>query len=508
VQRTSRPLTVLALILGLFLAAMEMTVVSTAMPTVVAELGGLPLYAWAFSAYLLATTVTVPIWGKLADLRGRKPVLLAGIALFLTGSTACGAAGSMTTLIAWRAVQGLGAGAMQPVTFTIIGDLFDLRERGRMQGLFGAVWGLAGLVGPLVGGAIVHTLGWRWIFWVNLPFGLASAAVLAIAYHERPERHEHRLDVGGAALLAVAVVSALLAARSRSAGAVALPVAAIATGLFLMVERRAREPLLPLDLFRTRVMAVASLAGAFMGAAMIGTVTFVPLWVQSVLGLPPTSAGAAIAPMALGWPVASAIAGRLVTRLGFRRLLVVGFATSATAALLAALLLRPGLPLPAVQAIMALYGVGMGTANPPLLIAVQTSVDWNRRGVATASTLFFRTIGGALAVGLLGGVLASALAQGGARPDLVEKLLGPERAGLDPALVASVAGTLQGAMGIVFWASAAIAAAAFVAVLAFPHVAIAPRTPAVGRESERLPSAHAVTAGPSERVPRPTTPES
>ena len=474
-KRTSRPLTVVALILGLFLAAMEMTVVSTAMPTVVAELGGLPLYAWAFAAYLLANTVTVPIWGKLADLKGRKPVLLAGIGLFLLGSTGCGAAGSMPALIAWRAVQGLGAGAMQPVTFTIVGDLFDVHERGRMQGLFGGVWGIAGLVGPLVGGALVHTLGWRWIFWVNLPFGLASAAVLAAAYHERPERHEHRLDVAGAALLAVAVVATLAAARSRGAGLVAVPIALVASVLFLAVERRAREPLVPLDLFRTRIMATASLSGALLGAAMIGTVTYVPLWAQSVLGLSPTAAGFAITPMAVGWPVASAISGRLVPRLGFRRLLFAGFATSAAAALLAALLFRPGIPLWAVQAVMVLYGVGLGTANPPLLIAVQTSVDWNRRGVATASTLFFRTIGGALAVGLLGGVLANVLAGAGARTDVVEKLLGPARAGLDPALVASVAGTLQGAMRVVFGMGAAIAVAAFLAVLAFPHVPIPPR---------------------------------
>ena len=474
-RKTSRPLTVVALLLGLFLAAMEMTVVSTAMPTVVAELGGLPLYAWAFAAYMLATTVTVPIAGKLADLRGRKPVLLAGIGLFLVGSLACGQAHSMAALIAWRAVQGLGAGALQPVTFTIIGDLFDVHERGRMQGLFGAVWGIAGLVGPVVGGAIVHSIGWRWIFLVNLPFGLASAAVLAIAYHERPERHEHRLDMAGAALLALAVVAALVSARSRRSGLVGIPLAAVATAAFVAVERRAREPLVPLDLFAQRVMVVASAAGALMGAAMIATVTFVPLWVQSVLGLPPTSAGAAIAPMAFGWPVASAISGRLVPRLGYRPLLVAGFATSAGAALLAALVLRPGTPLLAVQALMVLYGAGLGTANPPLLIAVQTSVAWNRRGVATASTLFFRTIGGTLSVGLLGGVLASALARGGARPELVEKLLGPERATLDPAAIAPISGALQDAMGVVFWTGAAIACTAFAVVLAFPHVEIAAR---------------------------------
>ncbi|HET8538801.1 MAG TPA: MFS transporter [Anaeromyxobacter sp.] len=343
-----------------------------------------------------------------------------------------------------------------------------------MQGLFGAVWGLAGLVGPLVGGALVHTVGWRWVFWINLPFGLASAAVLAAAYHERPERHEHRLDVAGAVLLAVAVIAALLAAPSRGAGVVAIPVAAAATAAFLAVERRAREPLLPLDLFGQRVMAVSSAAGALLGAAMLGTVTYVPLWVQSVLGLPPTSAGAAIAPMAVGWPIASAVSGRLVPRLGYRRLLFAGFALSAAASVLLALSLRPGASLRSVQLLVALYGAGLGTCNPPLVIAIQTSVPWSRRGVATASTLFFRTIGGTLAVGLLGGVLANTLTGAGADPAFVERLLGPERVALEPAAVAAVSGTLQGAMSIVFWTAALIAVAAFVVVLFFPHVAIAP----------------------------------
>ncbi|MGC4000661.1 MAG: MDR family MFS transporter [Anaeromyxobacter sp.] len=299
---THRALTVMALLLGMFLAAMEMTVVSTAMPTVAGELGGLHLYAWAFAGYMLTATVSVPIWGKLADLRGRKGVMLVGLVLFLVGSAACGFAPDMRALIAARAVQGLGAGAIQPTTLTIVGDLFDVRTRGRMQGLFGGVWGLAGLVGPLVGGALVHFLSWRWVFWINLPFGVASALVLASAYHERPERHAHRLDLGGAALLSVAVVAALLAARSPATGRVAAPVAVAALLLFLWVERRAVEPLLPLDLFRQRVIAVASGAGALVGAAMIGMVTFVPLWLQAVVGASPTQAGGAIAPMAVGWP--------------------------------------------------------------------------------------------------------------------------------------------------------------------------------------------------------------
>ena len=473
-RTTHRGLTVVALMLGLFLAAMEMTVVATAMPTVVGELGGLELYAWAFAAYMLTATVSVPIHGKIADLRGRKPVMLAGLALFLLGSLACGFATSMGALIAFRAVQGLGAGAIQPMTMTIVGDLFDVRARARMQGFFGAVWGIAGLVGPLLGGAIVHLVGWRWVFWVNVPFGLSSAAVLALGYHERPERHEHRLDLAGAALLAVTVLATLLAVRSREAAALALPAAAAGLALFLLVERRATEPLLPLDLFRQRIMAVTSVAGALVGAAMFGVVTFVPLWVQSVLGATPTEAGAAIAPMAVGWPIASTLSGRLLVGGRYRRLIRGGLGLTAASALALALLPVAGASLLAVQVVTFLYGVGLGLANTPLIVAVQTSVPWSRRGVATASTMFFRTIGGTISVGLLGGVLAHALSQAGASREVVERLLGPERASVAPEVVARLSAALQGAMGIVFWAVAAIAAAALVVSFAFPKVAPAP----------------------------------
>jgi EmrB/QacA subfamily drug resistance transporter len=477
VRQTRRPLTVVALLLGLFLAAMEMTVVSTAMPTAVGDLGGLHLYAWAFAAYMLTTTVTVPIHGKLADLRGRKPVMLAGIGLFLLGSVACGLSRSMEQLIAFRALQGIGAGAIQPMALTIVGDLFDVRERGRMQGLFGAVWGVAGLVGPLLGGAIVHALGWRWVFYVNLPPGIACAAVLSLAYHERVERHEHRLDLLGAALLGGAVVSVLAAARPGGAGTWAWPAALLLGALFVVAERRAREPLLPLDLFARPLIGVASAVGALVGAGMIATVTFVPLYVQSVLGGNPTEAGAAIAPMAVGWPVASAISGRLLHRTGYRLPIRGGLLVSFAAALGLALLLRPGVNPWVPRSLAALYGVGLGFANTPLVIAVQTSVPWNRRGVATASTMFFRTIGGALAVGLLGGLLAAALAGGAAAPAQVERLLGPERHLLPPGTVAALSGVIQSGMGHVFWAAAGIAGAAFLASLLFPALAVEPPPP-------------------------------
>jgi EmrB/QacA subfamily drug resistance transporter len=467
-RKTNRVLTVVALLFGLFLTAMEMTVVSTAMPTAVGELGGLPLYAWAFTAYMLTTTVTLPIYGKLADLYGRKPILMLGIALFLGGSFACGHADSMAMLIAFRAFQGLGAGAIQPVTLTIVGDLFEARERGRMQGLFGAVWGLAGLVGPLLGGFMVHTLSWRWVFYINVPFGLGCAAVLAFSYHEEPERRPHRIDVGGALLLTAAITAALLATRSRASVMLALPAAVVFGIGFVMLERCVREPLLPLDLFGQRVIAVASATGALVGAAMISMVTFVPLWVQSVLGGSPTAAGSAIAPMAVGWPIASALAGRLLPRTGYRPLICSGLALTALAGLGMALGLRSSTPLWVPQVLTFVYGAGLGLANTPLIIAIQASVPWNRRGIATASTMFFRTIGGTLAVGILGGILANALSDGGVSPAVAEQLLGPDRSLLPAAVIASLAGTLQEAMGIVFWTVAAVAAAAFATGWAFP----------------------------------------
>jgi len=461
--------------MGLFLAAMEMTVVSTAMPTAVGDLGGIHLYAWVFAAYMLTATVTMPIHGKLADLYGRKPVMSAGIALFLSGSFLCGHADSMTTLILFRAIQGLGAGAVQPIAMTIVGDLYDVHQRGRIQGLLGAVWGIAGLIGPVLGGAIVHWLSWRWVFYVNIPLGLGCAAVLFFAYHETVERRDHRLDVAGAILLSLTIVLALLGTRARGEGIVFLSGAAVALVLFLSVERRAAEPLLPLDLFSQRVISDASATGALVGAAMISAVTFVPLYVQAVLSGTPYEAGSAIAPVAVGWPIASTLAGRLLPWKGYRILVRTGLAVVFCAAAGLSLLLRPGANLWAIRLIMLLYGLGLGLANTPLIIAVQSSVPWERRGVATASTLFSRTIGGTLAVGTLGSVLAAALTAGGAPTEIADKLLGPERSLLPQPLVQALSGALQGGMESIFFAVAAISLAGFAVSLLFPVVPIAPR---------------------------------
>jgi EmrB/QacA subfamily drug resistance transporter len=476
--KTNRPLTVVSLLLSLSMAAMEMTVVSTAMPTVVGDLGGIHLYSWVFTAYLLTSTVSVPLFGKLADLYGRKPVLLAGIGVFLLGSIASGLAGGIGTLIAFRALQGLGAGAMQPTTLTIVGDIYNLEERSRMQGVFGAVWGVAGLIGPLLGGIIVKYLSWRWVFFINVPAGIAAAVLLMVALHENVERRAHSLDWAGAGLLTVGLTALLIGVHGGRAAAVGLPVAALSLLVFLVAERRAPEPVLPLELFRQRVIAVATAAGALVGAGMISMVTYVPLYVQAILGGSPTEAGSAITPMVIGWPIASAVSGRLLPRVGFRPLVRTGLLISAVAAVALGALLRPGASLHLPQALSALYGVGLGLANTALLIAVQTSVEWRQRGVATASTMFARTIGGTLAVGVLGAVLSSALLRGGSvTSDAADRLLGPEHgAGLDPDVLSGLAASLQAGLGMVFWAIAGIGIVAAVISLFFPDLPVAARS--------------------------------
>jgi MFS family permease len=279
------------------------------------------------------------------------------------------------------------------------------------------------------------------------------------------------------------VLLVLLAARARGAGLLALPLAAAALWGFVAVERRAQEPILPLDLFRQRVLAASSAAGALVGAAMFATTSFLPLYAQALLGATPTGAGSAIAPMAIGWPIASAVSGRLIPRFGFRPLVRAGLLVASLSCVALALLLRPGVGLGAPRAIAGLYGVGLGLANTALVIAVQSSVPWQRRGVATASTLFFRTIGGTVAVGVLGGVLAATLAASGVPGDVADRLLGPERAALDAAAVASASGALARGMSHVFWAVAGLSALAFAVSLAFPRLAMkAPEAARTGTE--------------------------
>lgn len=450
-----------------------MTVVSTAMPTVVAELGGALRYAWVFSAYMLTSTVTVPIYGKLADIYGRRPVMLASIGLFLLGSMASGQARTMDQLIVFRAIQGIGAGGMQPIAITIIGDLFDLKERARMQGVFASVWAIAGLVGPLLGGVIVATLGWRWVFYVNVPFGLVSAVVLAVTLRENVEHRDAPLDVAGALTLTASVI-ALLLGVDGVLPSVLLPASAVLAVAFLLVERKARDPMLPLSLFRSRVLATSSTVFATAGGAMIGVVTFLPLHAQGVLGASPTDAGATIAPMAITWPITSAVAGRILPRIGFRPLVRLGMVVVAVASAYIAWTIHRGATLGTLRIGASLFGVGMGLSNTALVIAVQTSVGFSQRGVVTASTMFFRNIGGTIAVGVMGVLLARRLlangsVEAGGGAAFIGRILGPERRDLDPSFLRSIAGDLAAGLSHVGLAIAALALVGSIVALSFPR---------------------------------------
>ena len=473
-RRTNRPATVVALILALFMAAMEMTVVSTAMPTVVADLGGALHYAWVFSAYMLASTVMVPILGKLADLYGRKPVMLASMAIFLLGSMASGQAHTMTALIVFRAIQGIGAGGLQPIAITIVGDIFDVDERARMQGVFGAVWGIAGLAGPLLGGVIVATLSWRWVFYVNVPFGILSATVLSFSLVESVEKKQHQLDMMGATLLSLAVVALLLGVEGflpwvLVPGSVALGIA------FVVVEHRVREPMLPPRLFKTRILATSSTLSTATGAAMIGIVTFLPLYAQGVLGASPTEAGAAIAPMAVGWPIASAISGRLIPKLGFRPLVRIGMVVVAVSTVYLAFTIARGATAGELRIGSTIFGIGMGFANTAQVIAVQTSVTFSERGVATASTMFFRNIGGTIGVGVMGVVLArdlmaNAVTREAGGPELIARILGPERKTVATNILQAISGDLQLGLAHVTWICVGLGAIAVVTAWLFPRI--------------------------------------
>lgn len=471
-RKTHRPLTVVGVLLSMFMGAMEATIVATAMPTAVQQLGGIQLYGWVGAVYLLTTTVTIPLYGKLSDLYGRKPIMMLGLVVFLVGSMASGLARTMVQLVIFRAIQGAGAGGLQPVSMTIIGDIFRPVERARMQGIFGAVWGVAAMSGPLLGGLIVHALSWRWVFFINLPAGILSACLIGVFFHEHAEKREHSLDVGGALLLTAAIVAALLGA-GRFAPGIMFGLAALLLAAFVVLERRTAEPVLSLALLRRPIMSVSSAAGATMGAVMSSTVIYLPLYVQAVLAGTPTQAGATVAPMLIGWPIASTLSGRLLLRSGYRPLVRVGVSIMTAASLALALALRHDATSLVLGATMFVMGAGMGCANTALIIAVQESASWEERGVATASTLFFRTIGGALAVGALGAVLAAAMGPHVPAP-LLNQLLSPEHGrGLDGNLLAQLSGALRSALERVFDVIAAISVAALAAALLFPRATMA-----------------------------------
>ena len=397
------------LMISMFVAAMDSTIVGTALPTIARDLGQFSLYPWVVSGYLITATTSVPVWGRLADMHGRRRVLLVGMTLFVVASVLCGASPGMGWLIAFRSLQGVGAGCIQPVVLTIVGDIFPMRQRARLQGLFGSMWAIAAIIGPGLGALFVSTIGWRWIFVVNLPVGLVATALVWGYVEHRPEHRPSReLDLRSAALLTAGIALLLWGLGSGSAsatptwpavgGAVAVLVA------FAVIEGRARAPLLPLELLRHRVVAPAMLIAMLAGTILFAVTAYVPLFVQQVEGGSAYAAGVAVGAMSIGWPVASAAAGFVMVRVGYQRLVVAGGMTLLAGTVLLALAISARSVIGASAASLVI-GAGMGAFSAPLLIVIQASVDWGRRGAATAMNQFARTIGGAVGVSLLGVVL-------------------------------------------------------------------------------------------------------
>jgi Arabinose efflux permease len=362
------------LMLSLFLASMESTVVSTGMPTIVSQLGGLESYSWVFTAFMLASTTTVPLYGKLSDLFGRRPVLAAAMAIFLGGSALCGLATTMPQLIAFRTIQGIGAGGLLPLVFIIIGDLFSLEQRARLQGLFSGVWGISSIAGPLLGGFIVDQASWQWIFWINIIPGLAATAIVWFAWIDRARAHDappRSIDYAGALLLTAGAVALLMSLTDLGASW-ALPTLAGALTLFgalVWVERRASDPVLPIGLFRDRMFLVACGHGVLAGCAVFGGATFVPLYVQGVLGTNATEAGAALMPMLLAWVFSSIPGTRLLLRLGYHTIALAGMVALVIGAF-PLMFLDTQTNRMLLMASLGLMGFGMGFSIPAFLMGI------------------------------------------------------------------------------------------------------------------------------------------
>ena len=466
------------IMLSLFLASMESTVVATAMPTIVGQLGGLEHYAWVFAAYMVATTSTVPLYGKLSDLYGRRRLYVVAMALFLAGSVLCGMARSMLQLILARAVQGAGAGGIMPLAFILIGEMFNMQERARMQGFFSGVWGVSSIVGPLLGGFIVGQLSWPWIFYVNVVPGLLAAALVVLAWQDQIGRAAQPVvDYAGAALLTAGLVT-LLVGLMEPGSAQSWLLLALAGALFaalLYVERRAVDPILPLPLFRQRLFVVTIAHGTLAGMAMFGSISFVPLFVQSVLGASALQAGITITPMLLGWVCASIISTRIMFRVGYRTLGMLGTSGLVVGSMLLA---RTGAASSqvSIMVMVGIMGVGMGFAIPPYFIAVQSSVERRLLGTATSMVQFSRSIGGTIGVSIMGAALSVRLAANlkadSLDPGLVSRLLDP----LPGAVVVVNAGVrlaLANAINLVFVVALVAAALALLPTFFAPRTALA-----------------------------------
>ncbi len=444
----------------MLLAALDSNITSTAMPTVVAALGGLNLYSWVFAGYALASTTAMPLFGRLSDIYGRKRLYLGGMVLFVLASALCAAASSMPMLIVGRAIQGIGGAAIMALTFTIIADLYPPEKRGQVQGVTSSAWAISAIIGPAVGAFLVTTLGWRWVFLVNLPVSLIPIISLGKLFHERSRPAGGRsVDVAGALTLSGSVICLMVAAllagndhRLVTPTTVALIVGCVVLlAGFVMIQKRVQVPTIPLDLFKGRMFLMATIASMVFGWVAFSVGVFVPLFAQGVSGGSALSAGAVLLPNTLGWSVAAAVAGPFVRPLGYRRMSLIGFGLLLAAeAVLTRMTAQSSLTEMAIA--MVLAGLASGVLSPTLLLAIQNAVDPNQLGVATGLAMFLRNIGYSVGVSVMGAILAGglAVALGSSIADPSALLAGGEAATLDPALVSQFRVALADAMHGVF----------------------------------------------------------
>jgi MFS family permease len=462
-----------------FMIAIEATIVSTAMPQIVAQLGGLQLYSWVFSAFLLTQTATTMVFGKLSDLVGRKTVMQVGIAIFLVGSVLCGFAWSMPSLIAFRLVQGVGAGAVQPVAMTIVGDLYSAHERAKIQGWLASVWALSAILGPLAGGLIIQNVSWAWIFWMNLPIGVLAAVGFWAYFHEKGAHGRGKIDhlSAGVFTVAIAAIMADLTAFSTSGRAeitLITLIAVVAVGLFVILERRSPEPMISLELWGRRPIAAANAASLLSGMVMIGLTTFLPVFVQGVMQKSPLIAGFALSAMVLGWPVGATTGVRGFKRFGVRPILRVGGALVPMGAVMFILLRADSSPFAAGFGSLVV-GLGMGLLSSASIILIQEIVVWSERGSVTASYLFARNLGSTFGATIFGAVLNIGLMRSGqaVTSEQLRQLLEGRSADAvgDPALRAA----LEQSLHLTFVAMFGIALLVAASALLVPKVAFAAR---------------------------------